>query len=559
MRLVIVLSLVLVAGCSKCGAPKATARAEAARYVPRDVEAALVVPDLGVLGDRISQLQEMKLASFAAQLEGFPDAKSFADALMRQAGIDLRSRDAMKKAGLAPERGLAVALLPNDVAYAVVGVSDAKVFAQTLAELAKNRLGAATLNKETVDGVEHIWFSRTGKRAELAYVLVDGFALVSSGKAGARLPERARLKPEVSLASDPRLVASLKRLPKQRDLYLHVPADTGAATQGGQQQRGARHFFMDPGLVGFTAVGNLARDALRIHVDAPWPDSPQTLAALEPKKGADLLSRLPSDAFALARFNGDPLALEPLWPLLVGPHLERALKDAKLDVKSEVLANLQPGLVASLSVSPQIPLGSGMPELDVRRTNPFRYAHLVAVAQAKEPARVAALLARLPEIAPRFGAQIEPVTKDGRTLYTTRYAQGEGIHFAEAGPAAAAEIGSAAGPGAGTGLIVLASPLARMEQSLAAPKHATAPRALSDAALREPLTRHALGMVVDLDQLRDSVKSLPPEAWGIGGFAIKASAVRWLDATDDLRAITVGVTRRDSAVQSEIALRFRQQ
>jgi hypothetical protein len=55
------------------------------------------------------------------------------------------------------------------------------------------------------------------------------------------------------------------------------------------------------------------------------------------------------------------------------------------------------------------------------------------------------------------------------------------------------------------------------------------------------------------------VKALPPEAWGIGGFAIKATTVRWLEGMGDLRAITVGVNRKDKAVQAELTLRFAKQ
>ena len=50
----------------------------------------------------------------------------------------------------------------------------------------------------------------------------------------------------------------------------------------------------------------------------------------------------------------------------------------------------------------------------------------------------------------------------------------------------------------------------------------------------------ALTLVVDLQKLAAAVRQLPSSAWGIGGFAIKGTTLRWLDATNDLEAITAG-------------------
>lgn len=525
--------VVLAAACSKCDDAKPVASGAASgllRHLPVSAEAVAVVPDLGVLGDRITLLQSRKLATFVAQLQGFPDANAFVNALMQQVGVDLRSRDALKKIGIEPDRGLGVALLEGDVAYAVVAVSDARAFGEALQTLSRNRLGAGTVNRSTVDGREHVFFSRGVQKEPqpaLAYLIVDGFALVSAGPGAARLPELAKLPAAQSVAEAQSVKDSLSRLPKERDVWVHVPASVTSARK--------------PPLVGFTAVMHLSKDALRIVADAPWQDSAQTLEALKAQKVEVDLSVLPQDAFAVARYAGSPESLQAVWPLLAGPHLQRAFAQAKVDVQQEVLAQLKPGIVASLSVAPDIPLGAGMPELDVRRTNPFRYVQLVATATAKDPAKVAPLLSRMPEIAPRFGAQISALEREGQTLYTTKYARGEGVHFA----------------GLGDGRVVFASPLPRMEQTLTRLKAAEGGQGpLTDAPLRSFLAEHAVSVVVDLDKLRSSVKALPQEAWGIGGFAIKASAIRWLDATDDLRAVTIGVSGREKTVQTELALRF---
>ncbi|MBX5481661.1 MAG: hypothetical protein IRZ16_07445 [Myxococcaceae bacterium] len=525
------LLVVAAAACSKCGGKKTQGAAQVTRWLPTDVEAAGVVPDLGVLGERLAQLENMKLASFAAQLQGFPDAHAFANALMREVGVDLRSRDAMKKAGIAPERGLGVAVLPGNLSYAAVAVADADAFGAFIKRLAQQRLGAGVETKTASGGREVVTFSRApGGSPELGYVRVDGdYALVAAKDSAAKLGTFAALAEEQSLAHSEALGASLARLPAERDLYLFVPQNLTAKKR--------------PGLLSFTATVKLAKDALHVRIDTPWLDTPESLKALDPKEGPDLTGQLPPDAFVVARFGGDPTALAPIWPVLTGPYLQRAFADAGFSVRDEVLANLSPGPVASLSVSPTIPMGQGMPELDVRRTNPFRYVHLVAFAQPKDAPKAPVVFAKLPAIAPKFGATIEPLEKDGQTFFVTRYARGEGVHFAQAKD----------------GRVVLASPLGRLEQtisSLAATPKPAGPPLLRDAALKDVLLKSPVAAVVDLDQLRESVKALPPEAWGIGGFAIKASAVRWLEATDDLRAITLALSRKGNAVQADLALRF---
>lgn len=533
--------LLTVAGCARLGCEKSPAAEVGGplRYLPRTAEAALVVPDLGVIGDRLALLEKLKIASFAAQLQGVSNAKVLVDALIRDVGVELRSREELKKAGLAPERGFGAAVLPQGEAFFVVGVSDAGRFGETIKKLAQTRLGAGVESTSEAGGRKIVSFSRAaGAKPEFGYVLLDGYALAAPGELSKRLPEFASLAKEKSLAADPQLEGSLSRLPKERDLIVHLPAT---------ELMGAPRPSSRPAVpVPVTLVASLGADALKVHADVPWPDSVNTLGMLERKDGAaDLLKLLPSDAFVVARFGGDAEALEPVLPMILGPYLQRAFEESKLDLKKEVLANLQPGSVAALAVSPTIPLGMGMPQFDVRRTNPFKYVHLVALAQTKQPEKLEPLLARMPELAPRFGARIEPTSKDGDTLYVTSYAHGEGIHFADA-----------------AGKVVFASPLGRLERALATvktPEGSTAPALLKDPALAQVLKDYPLAVVVDLHQLADSVKALPSEAWGIGGFAIKATTVRWLEGMGDLRAITLGMLRKDNAVQAELALRFAKQ
>ena len=521
------LTLTAVAGCSRCGGGVATKETvQVAHSIPAQVQAAVIVPDLAALGERLRLLESLKLASFAAQLQGLPNAQAFGDAIARQAGVDVRSAESLKNAGIAPDRGFGVALLSDDAGYFVVGVKDEAAFAATMKRLAGDRLGAREegSGKTAQGGHKHVWFTRSNSpQHQLGYVLRDGLAFVSTGAMSEKLPEWAALPREKSLGEDARFKASLERLPKERDLVAHVPLGKWTA-QGG------------PGL---TAVARLDATGLFIDADAPWPDTRESLSALEPRDAPDQTALLPQDAFAVFRYRGEAKGLSTVLPMIVGPHLRRAFEGAGLKLEEALLQNLKPGAVASLSVSPDIQLSGGMPELDVRRTNPFRYAQLVAYAQPQKPEDATALLGKMPEVAPRFGARIEGVEREGRTLYLTRYAQGEGVHMAQAAD----------------GRVVFASPLGRLEQTLKAlpetPDPARAgPPLLRDESLKEALNAHAFSMVVDLNQLRDSVRALPADAWGIGGFAMKASALRWLDATDDLRAITMGASRASSGART---------
>jgi hypothetical protein len=68
------------------------------------------------------------------------------------------------------------------------------------------------------------------------------------------------------------------------------------------------------------------------------------------------------------------------------------------------------------------------------------------------------------------------------------------------------------------------------------------------------LTGDALSLAIDLKKLAASVRELPESAWGIGGFAMKAASVRWLEALDDLVGITVTASAKDGAVHTRLFL-----
>jgi hypothetical protein len=515
---------VAVASCSQCA--KKEPAAELTRFVPKDVDGVAVVPDLRILADRLGIVSKLKIASFLAGTQGFTSADELIGSLVSQAGIDIRSAEALVRAGVEPARGLAVAQLADGAIYSVVAVRDAALLEQTVAALARTRLGAGIASKKAEGGVTVTTYAAAaGGAPELGLVVHEGVALIGAGAAVPRLAALASLAPELSLAQDAGLAASLQRLGQPRDFFAYAPATSS--------------FVRDRGLPGVTLVGALDPSAFSLRVDAPWPNTRGSLQVLDRQEGPDLTGVLPPDAFLVARFQGAPALLGPYWPHLVGPFIAQAVTSSGFDLQTEVLDNLLPGAVLGLAVAPTAKMGRGVPELDVRRTNPFQFVQLVAAAKTKDAQRAQATLAKVPPIAERFGAHVTPSERQGKPVFLTSYAQGDGAHFALVGDT-----------------VVVAAPVAQLDAAMV--RAATPPKTgpLQDSALRKVLTDRAVSAVIDLHQLAESVKALPSTAWGLGGFAIKATTVRWLDATDDLRAVTVGLSAKEGAVEADLSLRL---
>jgi len=524
------LLLVVLAGCSRCGkeaGPTGPAgkAPSVERFLPRDVQLAIVVQDLGTLGEKLARFQNLKIASFLAQLQNSSSADAVVTSVMRQIGVDLRSRQAIEKAGIDPSKGAGAAVLVPGQSFSVLGVKDAKALEETFANLARNRLGAPERKEEKAGGGTLVTFSRKGAPTpQLGLLFIGDFVLVAPSNVVARLPEFASQPLEKSLVEEPVLAASLARLPKERDFHLYFPGGTQVIRAGTVQ--------------GLTVTGRIEEQAVTLRADAPWPDTQESLSPLVPKDGPDLLGYLPPDSFLVARYRGDPATLGGVWPYIVGPYVTRAVQQSNFDIKGEVLDNLQSGISLGLALAPTAQFGAGIPELDIRRTSPFQYVQLMAVAEARDAAKAQATLEKIPAIAGNFGAQVKPEDLNGKRVYLTSYRAGEGAHFAEVG-----------------GKLVLAAPRSRLEAALTG-LAAKPGESVVAQDLRDAVTDKVLFVVLDLRKLADAVRNLPSEAWGVGGFAIRATALRWLEATDDLRAVTFSLSQKEKALQAELTLKL---
>jgi hypothetical protein len=511
------------AACSRCGGGGVASVGPQGveRVLPADATLVFIVPKVDQLGDKLKQLEGLKVANFAAQAQNIESAHVWVDALTEQLGIDVRNPEQMEKIGIAHEASLGVASMGDEQLLLALPIKHEGRIAAFLRTYAQQRLGAATVDDQTENGVTVHRLVGAGDVPRLAWAASNGFALVTTGKGIAKLGSWASRTEGETLAKDTALPASLSRLPKERDVIVFVPPGSKAILGGP---------------VSHVAVAvSLSREALTVTADAPWGGDKAALAALEPKAGPQLLPLLPADAFLVARFAGDASAAAPYLEPLLGPHLTDAFKESGLDVKETLLAPLQPGTVVGLSLSPTAQMGNGVPELDLRRTNPFTYVHLSGALKAKSKEAVEPALEKIAAAAPRFGAQVSRKERDGHPLFVTSYAQGEGVHFAAQGDE-----------------VLFGSPIGRLDALLSADGKGGGP--VADPKLKALLESSALGVVVDLRKLSAAVRELPASAWGIGGFAIKASTLRWLDATDDLKDVTVSVGVKQGALQGEVKL-----
>src|SRR5262249_19894526 len=142
---------------------------------------------------------------------------------------------------------------------------------------------------------------------------------------------------------------------------------------------------------------SLGADALSLFTVQPWPNTQTSVELLRAQGTApDLFGLAAPDAFLLARSLGSPSGLAPIWPLLAGRWVEEAVKQSGFDLDAQIFQNLKPGSVLSVSLAPTVNLATGVPELDVRRTNPFGYVHLVVAGEVKDAQKAAVTLEAIP-------------------------------------------------------------------------------------------------------------------------------------------------------------------
>lgn len=505
----VVLVLALV-GCSKCG-KKTVADGRIEQVLPRDAVAVVVVPKLSEAGAALKLLERVKVAGFVAPLQGFATSKAFVDELVRQVGVDPRSSVELEKVGLDSARGIGVAATLSGDAYLIVPVKDEAALHFRLETLAGKMLSASRGGEQQQGSVTVKTFSTKEGQARLAYAVANGWAFIGRDDFIPKLGKAAALTETERLAKDAELAA--------------VQSEVAGQVAWAWLPSGSVLLQRTPLLNALVTV-SLSDTALEARVLGGWKGDPELLSALTAQRGPDFSSSMPADAFLTGRYLGDAKGLGSVAGALVGPILNRAFDQTGFDLKAEVLARLTPGTVFALSLADRPPMDRGVPTFDIRKTNPFSYAHLSGLAPVSSAEAIGPTLDKVALAAPKFGAKLEKLNRDGHEVVFTTWSQGEGVHFA----------------GRGTELL-FASPIQRLDALLAKPAHpvaATVPSALS--------------VTVDLNRLAASVRALPESAWGLGGFALKPTTVRWLDATDDLKRVQLNVSAKDKQVRATVTL-----
>lgn len=513
--------LVALASCSRCGQSRSGREPKVVeRVLGRGAVAVVVVPQLSSLGQKIERFERLKVAAFLAPTQGFESPRALIDALVAELGVDVRSPAALDAFGLEGEAPMGVGVQVTGHAYLALPVKDASRLHASLAKLAGGRLGAPVGGEQTVDGTVVKTFSSEARSSgakgppRLGYALAHGFALVAVDQGISGLAALAGLPQGDSLAKEPALEAAHLRVGSAGDAFVYLPPGSPLLGQ----------WPLESALV----VVTLEPTAFVARLDAPWRSGAPYRALLEPHDAAvELASSLPSDAFLVAHYDGPPRALGLLWRELLG----RRVESVGFDLEGEILAHLEPGVVGALSLAERPPLGRGLPTLDVRSTNPFSYVGLTGIAalDGADAGVLARALEKAASLAPRLGAEMNRADRAGATAYLSSWAQGEGVHFAVRGDRT-----------------YFASPVERLDQLLAA-------KGESGATGRRK-AGPALSVVLDLSKFAQSVRALPESVWGLGGFAMKGTAVRWLDAVDDVKALTLEVSSKGQVVEARLAL-----
>ncbi len=505
------LPLLAIAACSLCGKqpPARLDLSELARRLPGQAKITLLIPKLGSFGEKLKRLEQLKAASLAAQLQGFDSSSEYVTAITNQIGMDFRSSSEIARTGIDPDQGFGVAVVPNGSVAIVVAVKDPAKLREAVANYARDHWGTVVATSSQKGGVSWTRLSsKPGITPQISYSIRDGVAsIVLDVQASAPAPlEPAGARDRLS--EDPFWSATVKELP-DGDLYLRLPS-------GWQLGR----WLSVPNS---TVAVDLTPKAVKFR--GRISSTSETSLALEKQPAEVLSGALPDDAFLLARFVGKPLRLGSVLKAIWGSSLEDAFRDSGVDLRSDVLGNLKPGVIASLSLAPTAILSSA-PVLDVRRTNPFRFVHLVAIGSVKNVEQAKIALGRIGALAPKLGATVLEKQVAGRKVFVTSYAQGEGADFALIDDK-----------------LLVAAPMKRLEEAL---NRLSEPSDLRKAfAARSDLGSHlergTLDAVVDVPRFCESIKNLPGSAWGVGGFAVKAAMLRWLTALDDLRALTLSL------------------
>ncbi len=534
--LALVVALVAaLAGCGGCRDEAPAAReASPLAFLPQEPQGVVHVPDLAKVGQTVAQLEKTQLAELAAASYGARNTEQILGPLVRQLGFDPRKPEGFAAAGLDGKRGLAVAQDEAGAQLLVIGVADEARFAAYVAGLAK-KLGATAAGEaswqapvpEGAPAAKPVqvktFAAAAGGPARVAWALRDGYAVVGSEAGAVDAVGRALSRPwEKSLANSPGYRKMAGKL-GARDLTVWMPQGMKVAGRRGKQ-------FENGLALGFSA------SAKGVNARALLPRGALELAVLEPagkSAGAELVKLLPADDFLAIRLGGEPQALQPVIEGMLPRGLFVRLRRAGIDPSTEILAQLQPGIVVGLGLNPDIDLSGGLPvEASISATNSFEFVNATIYAKVKDPARAAQVLEKLAAGAEHFRMKVTTEEQGGAKVYRATYAAGEGMSWTLQGDTLIAT--------GGKGVLQKArARLAAKDQPIFE---------VRDPSAKQVFQASASAAHLDMPRLTKALRAIPESAYGIGGFRIKAVVETWVNLLDEVKGVTASFSVDDEGL-----------
>lgn len=231
---------------------------------------------------------------------------------------------------------------------------------------------------------------------------------------------------------------------------------------------------------------------------------PKFLAALVPVASTDFTASLPTDGFLHLRYHGDPPAL--------GRALGTMRQYREVDFTA-VAGAFSPGIAATIGLSPTASANS---------TDPLSFVSVAGVVRLKAPA--ADTLKSLAAIAPRFGARAT-LTLGPNPRLTNKYAAGEGLTFLTRGAD-----------------LAFGAPMARVQALLAKPTF------VGTSVDAPP----AFTATLTIAALNRELRAMPESNWGIGGTAMRETALRWIDSLSDIDRIALEASANEKIIEATL-------
>lgn len=398
--------------CFRCGHGP---RRNAEELIDKDSPLIVSVPSLGALADHVDAMRESAKKGGNATIEwilSMTDQKAL--------GFDIFSRSGQKAVGLDPEGSLAIGGTSRQGGYVILPYTDLNMLITTIRKLGNDRRGATVEGQKKVGNTTVTTLARTKDGPpDMAWTSNDSVLIVGLGAAAAEnVAAAAERKPETSAAKAGPL-AGQKEHVGPHDLFIYAPqvppllarviphgvvlglsASANELSVRAYMAAGEGH----AGTIARTFVGGVSPIAL-----LPQGQPAYVRGGIDWASVATTLSGTAQAADAIQQ-------------------LRAAFRQAGIDLDKDVLANLQPGFAASVSLAASANLSTAL-QLNPQIQNPFDNYSVIAVATVNDAAKAQTTLTQLPKLLEPLGATTTTHDLDGVPVYTAHYRLGDGLSW----------------------------------------------------------------------------------------------------------------------------------